>query len=177
MGIFLFPAVIGSTILILAAFRIDRSSSASRARRARRKRRRRRKKTQSQTMVQSQYPQSSHDTTFDEGIFWCGQPMANDMLFKWESIAEERSDPASVRLWVEDLHIPRLWRSCVRATAVIRYVGRYLYPNGSARTGYCLLETAPITPGSPPRYLRARSTYWARSKCVTTYAERGEDTL
>jgi hypothetical protein len=99
MCIFLFPAVIGSTVLILVAIRIDRSSSASRAWRAQRKRRRRRrrkekkeekkkKKEQSQTMAQSQYPQSSHDTTFDEEIFWRGQPMANDLLFKWESMAE-----------------------------------------------------------------------------------------
>jgi hypothetical protein len=51
-------------------------------------RKKKRKKEQSQTMAQSQYPQSSHDTTFDEEIFWRGQPMANDLLFKWESMAE-----------------------------------------------------------------------------------------
>ncbi|KAL7766097.1 hypothetical protein ACKLNR_004013 [Fusarium oxysporum f. sp. zingiberi] len=30
-----------------------------------------------------------------------------------------RSDPASVRVWVWNIHIPRLWRSCVRVTAVV----------------------------------------------------------
>lgn len=45
--------------------------------------------------------------------------MANDVFMKWAPMTEERSDPASARLWAWDLHIPRLWRSCVRVTAVV----------------------------------------------------------